>query len=77
MAKKKVQRVLVGTDTLVGAVVTQVGYSLYDPWKFEKDGRTFEMDIEEDYGFYSCMCEGPCCCFSYPSSYNMITYEIL
>lgn len=60
--------VRVGTDDVVGAVVLSVNW---DSIVFEKDGKTYRLDIEMDSDYHSmCGCEcGGCCGPGYSSAY--------
>lgn len=51
MAKAKVEWVYAGTEDLVGAVVTYVGWNEF---LLEKDGVEFKLIIEQDWGYCYC-----------------------
>lgn len=64
MAKQKEPTwMYVGQDDLDGATVTEVGWN---ELKLEKDGRTFKVELEEEWPD-TCMCYDGCQC--QPSSY--------
>jgi hypothetical protein len=53
---KKTER-YIGTEDLVGATVTNVGWN---DLTFEKDGRVLRLELEYEANYHS-MCEGSCC----------------
>lgn len=56
----KVRRQYVGTEDLMGATVVRVGW---DDIELLRDGRTFILEIEKDYGYNSmCECDHSCSC---------------
>lgn len=66
MAKRKETgpiKVYAGQEDLKGALCTEVGWN---ELTFTKDGRTFTLELEEEWPM-TCMCEDSCYC--QPSSY--------
>lgn len=66
MANKKQREpmwIYAGQEDLDGATVTEVGWN---ELKFEKAGRVFKLELEEEWPM-TCMCDGQCYCT--PSSH--------
>lgn len=64
--------VVIGTNDLVGAVVTGVSS---DEIYFEKDGRTLHAELEYEYWYNTCMCEETCYCYGGDRSAYLVARE--
>ena len=62
----------VGTDELVGATVTNVGWN---DMTLERDGRTFTLELEYEEDYHS-MCEGNCCYSGGSGGYFRATEQV-
>ena len=68
------QTLAIGTEDLVGATVT----SCYgNEMTLEKDGRSFFVDLEYEYWYNTCMCDGPCYCSHGDSSAYFVAREVV
>ena len=56
------KEVVIGTNDLVGATVTRIDGYMPTEITLEKDGRTLRIELEYEYWYDTCMCEGSCHC---------------
>lgn len=70
----KIKEVVIGTSDLVGATVVSVDW---DTVTFERDGRTFRLELEYESWYDTCMCEGPCYCSHSSESAYFVARELI